>query len=93
MSGERVSKDAYERCIENRPFKFAPNEVNYHEYDDKDQRCETCVHFFNRVKDDWKTCEILRIVKKKDEEPIDPEYVCSFWTEDGQEFPLLESDK
>ena len=82
-----VSKDAYKRIIENRPFKFSVDEVNYRE-SEGDEECKGCVHFFERVKDKFHVCEIFR--PTKGDESVDPEFVCDFWTENNEDFPLLE---
>jgi hypothetical protein len=84
----RVSKDAYLRLIENRPYKFDAEEVNYREAEG-DESCGDCQHFYTRKVDGYNVCEVFRDVTKKGENPIDPEKVCDFFTEDGEEFPLL----
>jgi hypothetical protein len=80
-----VSKESYLRLIENRPYKFDEKEVNYG-VPDGEEVCRTCVHFFERVTDQFHTCEIFR---PSDDAPVEPEYVCDFHTTDGEEFPFL----
>ncbi len=80
-----VTKESYLRLIENRPYKFDEEEVNYRQGEDL-ERCGTCVHFFERVTDKFHTCEIFR---PKDDSTVNPAYVCDFHTTDGEEFPLL----
>lgn len=82
-----MTKDSYLRLIENRPYKFDEDEVNY-KPEHSGLACETCVHFFERVTDKFHTCEIFR---PSDDSAVDPEYVCDFHTTDGEEFPLLKS--
>jgi hypothetical protein len=72
-----VSKESYERLIENRPYKFDAEEVNYRE-SEGEEKCGTCVHMFERMIDKFHTCEIYRAA---DETPVDPEYTCEFWTD------------
>ena len=85
----RVTFDTYDRLISDRPFKLSPEEVNYTKAKGT-ERCEYCVHFYNRVVDDWKVCEILRDIKDDDNEyPIKPDFRCDFFTTDNETFPLL----
>lgn len=83
---ERVSKSAYDRLIETRPYKFSVDEVDYREAEG-DEHCSDCVHFFERVKDKFHTCEIFR--PTKGDESVNPDYVCDFFN-DGESFPLLD---
>jgi hypothetical protein len=85
-----VSKDMYLRVIRNRPFKFSGEEVNYRDSEYEDECCGECFHFYTRNKDGYAVCEIFRDVSKKDEQPVKDQYVCDFFTEEGEEFPLLE---
>jgi hypothetical protein len=81
-----VSKALYDRLIEDRPFKLAESEVNYR-LAQGEECCENCIHFYTRQVDKFHTCEIFR---PKDERSVVPEYVCDFFSADGEEFPLLE---
>jgi hypothetical protein len=83
-----VSKESYLRLIENRPYKFSEEEVNYREAEGE-VKCSNCVHFYTRKLDSFHTCEILR---PAEDASIDPERVCDFHTVDGEKFPLLESN-
>jgi hypothetical protein len=85
-----VSKESYLRLLENRPYKFDAEEVDYRDaivdakYDflqTDEPRCETCVHFYTRKVDGHNTCEIFR---PADDSSVEPEYLCDFWT-DGKE--------
>lgn len=91
---ETVGMYTYLRVIDNRQFKLAPEEVNYRKTEDEKESCAKCLHFFTRKIDGWAVCEILRDEKETkgepDEKPIDPEYVCDFFTKDGTKFPLLD---
>lgn len=82
-----VTLNAYRRIIENRPYKFNEDEVNYGEATNEDV-CKTCVHFFERVVDEFHTCEIFR---PTDDSSVEPNYVCDFHTADGEEFPFLKT--
>jgi hypothetical protein len=72
--------------IADRPLKFAEEEVNYRD-STEDALCGKCVHFFTREVDKHHTCEIFR---PKDDASIEPNYVCDFFSADGEEFPLLD---
>jgi hypothetical protein len=90
---EVVSKELYLRVIASRPFKLDATETDYRDSEGK-EKCQSCSHFFTRKIDGWAVCELLRDVKENkkgetDEDPINPEYVCDFWNEDGETFPLL----
>jgi len=81
-----VTKDAYLRVVENRPFKFSDDEVGYTP-GEGDHVCSRCIHFFTRNVDSFHTCEIFR---PDDDDAVLAAYRCDFWTDDGEEFPLLE---
>lgn len=72
-----VSKELYQRLMENRPFKLNEEESDYREADTED-RCGNCSHFFERVIDKFHTCEVVR---KSDDGSIDADYVCKFWND------------
>ena len=80
-----VSKDAYERLLDNRPFKFSGEEVSYR-VGDKERSCAKCVHLFTRGVDGFHTCEVFR---PDDDESVIANYVCDFFTDDNEEHPLL----
>ena len=82
-------KDYY-NMIEDRPRKFDAAEVEYRNADSK-ERCGRCVHFFTRKLDNFAVCEIFRS-DETDEDGIDPDYVCNFFTHDGSNFPLLKEE-
>lgn len=86
-----VSKNFYDRIVENRLVKFNAQEVNYRKAED-DVRCENCQHFFQRVWDKFHTCEIFRD-EETDEKGVSPVYVCDFHTINGVDFPLLKEDQ
>jgi hypothetical protein len=73
-----VSKESYLRLMENRPYKFDEEEVNYRESESyADDRCDTCLHFYERVLDKFHTCEIFR---PSDDSTVKPDWLCDFWT-------------
>jgi hypothetical protein len=85
-----VTLDAYKRLTANRPYKFSSDEVDYREANGED-KCANCMHLYKRVLDSYGVCEIFRDGEGDDEEPIKDDWVCSFHTVDGEEFPLLKS--
>jgi hypothetical protein len=85
-----ASLSLYQRIVQNRPFKLDSNEVEYREAD-SELSCSNCLHFYKRSIDGYKVCEIFRDGEGEDEEPIKDDWVCSFHTVDGEDFPLLKS--
>lgn len=77
----------YTALTEDRPRKFTPEDVDYHDADSLGQRCARCFHFYIRSRDCFGVCEIMRS-DDTDETGVDPDYVCSFFTIDGVEFPI-----
>lgn len=75
----------YRELMENRPVKFTPSDVDYKDADSPSRRCERCVHMYQRARDNYGTCEIMR---PEEDEPVDPDYVCDFFTVDGEDFPF-----
>ena len=83
-----VTKDTYDRLLENRPFKLSPEEADYRPAEGT-EKCGNCIHLFERVADEFKVCEVVR----PDEDGIEaifPNYTCMFQTSDGENYPLLE---
>lgn len=77
-----VSKEAYQRLIENRPYKFDEEEVNYRlGIGTQGNSCSNCAHFYTREVDKFHTCEIFR---PDDDSSIKENYICDFW-DDGKE--------
>lgn len=75
----------YEKLLKDRPKKFNGERVKYREAEDAGKECEHCVHFYEQVADAKRTvCEILR---PEPEAPINPEWVCDFFTRDGVDYP------
>jgi hypothetical protein len=75
----------YEALMADRPEKFDPEDVNYREADSR-QRCWNCLHFYMRRIDEFGVCEIMR---PQDDGSVEPDYVCDYFTKDGETFPLL----
>ncbi len=75
----------YKELMAETLVKFSPDEVNYRDAEGK-ERCDRCIHFFERKVDGWGMCEMVRPDK---DDPVSPDYVCKFYTRDGDEFPLL----
>ena len=80
-----ISFSDYESMMSDRPKKFTPEQVNYRDADSLHIRCLRCVHFYQRARDLYGVCEIMR---PKDDEPVNPDYFCDFFSTDGEEFPL-----
>lgn len=78
--------ELYETIISDRPEKLDGEEVDYRDSDNDKQQCRKCLHFFIRKIDDYGVCELVRL---DDDEPIDPDYVCHYFTRNGTVFPLL----
>ena len=83
-----VEFESYERLLKNRPFKFSGDEVNFRA-GENDARCDQCIHFFKRKLDGFTVCEIFR-PEEESEEAVAPNYVCDFFTTDGEEYPFQE---
>ena len=83
-----VSKQLYDLVVESRPFKLGADEVDYREAEGEEQ-CNNCWHFYERRRDNFGVCEIFRD-DETDRKGVNPDYVCSFHTVDGDKFPLLE---
>jgi hypothetical protein len=81
-----VSKSLYDRMIADRPLKFDADEVAYREAEGESS-CSQCVHFFTREADKHHTCEIFR---PDEDKSVNPNFVCDFFSKDGEEFPLLD---
>lgn len=79
-----VSLDDYKKMIEDRPEKFDEDQVNYRE-SDVNSECSGCLHFFERRIDSFAVCEIMRPDKDED---VKMNWVCDFFTKDGESFPL-----
>lgn len=85
-----VTLDAYKRLVANRPYKFSADEVGYRKSTGSEE-CANCFHLYKREWDKYGVCEIFRDGEGDKEEPIKDDWVCSFHTIDGEEFPLLTS--
>ena len=77
--------EVYEQIMSDRPYKLGSDDVGYRDGEDK-YRCGTCIHFFRRVIDAFGVCELVRLA---DDEPIEASKVCTYWTDNGKDFPLL----
>jgi len=82
-----VSKELYDRLIENRPLKLSEEEVSFRAPHDVEEKCSGCIHFFKRALDGFTTCEIFR---PANDSSVDPAGVCDFFSVDGETFPLLD---
>jgi hypothetical protein len=89
MAEDTASFADYQDLLADRPTKFGPEEVDYEEASGP-ERCRRCIHFFENLVRPASTCEIVRLEGDKD---IKADWVCKFWTADGEEFPLLSHEK
>lgn len=86
-SNGRASFADYEKMLSDKPTKFSAAEVNYREAEGS-ERCKLCFHFFTQGGGDRRTvCEIFR--PTGEDENVDPNYVCDFFTKESEEYPLL----
>lgn len=86
-----ASLDQYHELMLDRPHKLTDEEVGYGPAEGS-EICARCLHFYYRAVDGLSTCEIFRS-DETDEEGVRPTWKCSFFTTDGEEFPLLKGDK
>jgi hypothetical protein len=80
-----INFDEYEKMLADRPVKFTPEDVDYRDAEFIQYRCERCSHYFERVRDRFGVCEIVRL---KTDDPIDPDYVCDYFNTDGESYPF-----
>ena len=86
---ESATWDSFQQMMRDRPEKFSPEQVNYHDADGA-ERCGTCAHFFRQAGDRQRTvCEIMR----DGDQDIEPLKVCMFQTVDGENYPLLKDSQ
>ena len=82
-----VSLSDYRQLLKDRPAKFSESDVFYRRGEGK-ERCRRCLHFFTGIS--RSVCEIFR---PPNDESVKPEWVCDFFTKNGESFPLLEKRK
>ncbi len=82
----------YQELLKDRPFKWTDKDVAYRDADSFDMRCERCFHFYERRKDRFSVCEIMRS-GKTDQVGVNPDYVCDFFSPDGNKFPLIKGEE
>lgn len=91
MAGGRVApidKAEYTKLIKDRPRKFTGEEVGYRKAPrGSEQRCENCLHFYERRLDRFGVCEIFRNAET-DRAGVDRKYLCDWWTATGDDHPL-----
>lgn len=80
-----ATKEQYEALLKDRPKKFSEKEVNYHEAKPSEPNCAGCMHYFISAVRQIQTCEIMR----PKSESVEPNYVCEFYSRDGENFPLF----
>jgi hypothetical protein len=84
----RAKFEEYQSLLKDRPEKFSEEQVNYRDSETILHRCVKCVHYYERQRDAFGVCEIFRS-EETDSKGVDPDYVCDFFTSDGEHFPLL----
>lgn len=84
----RASKEQYLKLMEDRPEKWAPEDVDYRRAGKEEPHCSKCIHMYKRVTDGFAVCELIRD-DEIDRNGIDPVWTCDFYSPDGEEFPLL----
>lgn len=82
-----ADKALYLRILDNRPVKFNAEEAQYRKSTGK-EKCGGCAHFYTRNNDGHTVCEIFR--PEGEDENVKANYVCQFWNDDSEHFPLLE---
>lgn len=80
-------RKAYEAMIADRPEKFSAEDVSYRDAEGK-EHCSNCIHFYQRRLDHFGVCEIMRS-EETDADGVDPDYVCDYWNQGDDRFPLL----
>lgn len=75
----------YKDLLDDRPVKLSPEDVEYREAEELSRRCARCIHFYERKTDVYGVCEIMR---PESDKAVDPDYVCQFFTNDGEKFPM-----
>ena len=81
-----VSLKEYKKLIEERPRKFSAEEVDYRDgAEELPCVCSRCIHFFERARDKFAVCEVMR---PTGEESVDQFYTCDMYSPDGEKFPL-----
>lgn len=78
------TKKHYDDLMNQEVSKFSEQDVDYRR-SGEDEDCGNCIHFMVRNIDHLGVCEIVR----PEEDGIDPDWVCDFWTSNGRDFPLL----
>jgi len=79
----------YESLLEDRPEKFAPDDVNFREAKSGEPMCASCVHWYRSAGGEHDVCEILRT---KDEQ-VPWNWVCDFFNTDREHYPLFHETK
>lgn len=83
--------DDYNKLVENRPYKWSAEDVNYREAEGR-HRCARCLHFYERRIDHFGVCELFRS-DDTDEEGVQPNFTCDWYTTNGKSFPLQANEE
>lgn len=81
-----VSKEEYLELLDDRPFKFTPEQVNFREALDYEPPCCSCVHWHYAPMRNTAVCEVMR----PPQEHVPSHWTCVFHTTDMEHYPLLE---
>jgi hypothetical protein len=85
-----ATREEIDSLMEERIRKISPDDVNYRQsLKGSAFHCNSCFHGYSRNSDGFKICELIRS-KEIDEEGIQPDYVCDYWTTDAFVYPLTE---
>ena len=77
----------YYNLIDDRPAKFTADEVGFRKAATT-AMCASCIHWYRSAGGEHDVCEIMR----PENEQVPYDWVCRFWTSDGEKFPLLEGE-
>lgn len=81
--------EQYQKLIADRPKKFSPKDVNFHQAEEGEPMCCACMHWYRSSAGEHDVCEIMR----PKNEMVPWNWTCQFNTSDGESFPLLKKQK
>lgn len=86
-----VSKQRYEDLVSDRPKKFTALEIGFIHKATDEHICGACWHFYKGKAAKRTVCEIYE--GKGEDRKVPAAGSCSFWTNDGTNFPKLAEGK
>jgi hypothetical protein len=89
-----VTLEQYLQLMTERPRKFSEEDVGYGPAPEGSAMvCASCANYFQRVRNARDTtCQIMRS-ERTDKDGVFPDWRCTFFTETGDVFPLLEEEE